>query len=151
MDRISFITATGFLTAILLVWSQLWTTTAQVYEESGTSMWIVKYSLVYLYWAIFASLVAFALAVFREPMPKPALGLLGFSLTTSIFMIGSSLVGVIMKVLNDLSLWSTLEPWPPLYNLSLGYGGKVLLVIVFPMLVLTAWILAIYHLQLFQN
>lgn len=151
MDQVSFITASGFVVAILLVWANLWTTTAQVYEDKRTSMFLVKYSLAYLYWAVLASLIAFVIAIFREPVPSPALGFLGFSLMITIFMVGSSLTGVILKVLHDLELWSTLEPWDPLSRLSSKYYGRIILVVVIPLLALTAWIIIVSYSGIFQS
>ncbi|MFC2033713.1 hypothetical protein ACFLUB_04285, partial [Chloroflexota bacterium] len=44
-----FMTASGILVAVLLVWAQLWITKAQVYRKEGHSTSTVGVSLSYVY------------------------------------------------------------------------------------------------------
>ncbi len=94
MSQTSFLVASGFLTAILLVWAQLWVSTAQAYRRRELSTWTVGYGLTYIYWAIGASLVAFVIGIICEPLPGAAFGFFAFSLLVATVQVGQSLLSV---------------------------------------------------------
>ncbi len=60
------LTASGILIAILLVWAQLWTTTAQYYHDHGYGLITVGYGLLLVYYAMVASVFSFIAVLFNK-------------------------------------------------------------------------------------
>jgi hypothetical protein len=101
-----FLTASGFLTAILLVWATLWVASAQMYPSKPMST--IGTGLVYVYWGILASMLVFVLTVFTRGASRPAVVAMSIALTMTALEVVGSLVSVVWKMVGNLPLWQPL-------------------------------------------
>jgi len=103
----SFLTASGILVAILLVWAQLWFTTAQQYGEPNTIT--AKYGLSYVYIAVLFSLIAFTLTVYNA-VNRWSIIFFGYSLILTAILVFGSLFSIVYKTLSELPMLSPSIP-----------------------------------------
>lgn len=69
----TFLTTNGLILAVLLVWTQLWLNTYQIYESKKAPIWTVRLGLMGLYFAIMSALVALSIAAFGALARAPEL------------------------------------------------------------------------------
>ena len=62
-STIGFLTASGLLSAVLLVWAQLWINTR---VTPNTPSWSSSYGLIWTYLAVFISLIASVIVIFND-------------------------------------------------------------------------------------
>ena len=129
-----FMTASGFLSAILLVWATLWVASAQMKPDDLTET--TGIGLVYVYWGILASMLAFTLTMFKRGISAIAVVSLGTSLVITFLQVLSSLATVIWKMVVGLQVWDRLEilsgfvnPQSPLFCLL--YIGIPIFIFIF--------------------
>ncbi len=102
------LTASGILMAVLLVWAQLWTTTAQEYDSKYLSLITAGYGLLFVYYALVASLFSFLILL----LAKLRMGLV-FLLSALLITAGeviTSTWSVLVKTWSDPE--TLLEPSP---------------------------------------
>ena len=113
MEFTGFITAAGFLAAILLVWAQLWIRT---YDEKFRESLNVRLGLFWTIFAILLALLAFSYALFyqfdvgrEENVPGVAIGLFVASLIMALLGVGQSFTSVFIKLVCRLPLFEPLR------------------------------------------
>ena len=99
-----FMTASGILVAILLVWAQLWITTAQEYSKVGHSTLTVGVSLAWVYGAILTSMLAFATMLIQYSVSRFALFLLILSVILTGILIAGSLYASVTSTIAGLDI-----------------------------------------------
>ncbi len=130
-----FLTATGILVAILLVWASLWTTTGQWYIEADkdANLTTVSWGLIVVFWALLASLFAFVITICKS-VNRLVLALLFYSLTLTICEVLGSLIPSIIK---------TLAPYKnlnqPLFNITPPIWLNAFIVIGIPLIIFLIW------------
>jgi len=135
-----FLTASGFLSAVLLVWAGLWVETAQVYPKDLAGMNSMALGLAYVYWGLLASILAFAMVVFFSLDGRAGkLAALSFyaAMTFTVLEVVASLASVVFKMFWNLPLW---EPALPLSNLiPSGLLWSLVVYLVFPLVIFGVW------------
>jgi len=97
------LTASGILVAVLLVWAQLCTTTAQIYYEHNFILVTAAYGLIWVYYAVLASFLAFITTLISRSTKLMRVGLLFFvfSVIITIFEIGMTTYTTVYKTWNN--------------------------------------------------
>jgi hypothetical protein len=129
MEFTGFITAAGFLAAILLVWAQLWIRT---YDEKFRESLNVKLGLFWTIFAILLALLAFSYALFfqfltgrGENVSGVALGLFAGSLIMALLGVGQSFTSVFIKLVCHLPLFEPLRVPKWFTWLSIGLASAL--------------------------
>ncbi len=128
-QKMIFLTASGILVAILLVWAQLWTIMAQEYKhQPGMTMITAGYGLSCVYYAIFTAFLSFILIIIQRSLSKISLVLFSYSIILTFLLVLSSLIGVVWKTSSGSDV---LTPFTP-YWLSWFINAPVWVVIISP-------------------
>jgi len=134
-----FVAASGILIAVLLVWAQLWTTMAKEYEKGKNPTITAGYGLSFCYYAICASLLAFAITIITYSVNPWALILLSFSIILALFLVILSIWPVVTKTLRALPL---LAPLP--IGCFANKAARVLILFICPLVLLIFCWLVVY-------
>jgi len=116
-----FIAASGILMAILFVWAQLWTTTAEVYRSYGATLLTAGYGLSYVYYAILASVVAFIITIFKLSVCRWALVSMTFALILTLGQVIATTVSTVTKSLLSLDLLAPLTSYADHFSSFLAH------------------------------
>lgn len=134
-----FMTASGILVAVLLVWAQLWITTAQGYKKDGLSTSTVGVSLSYVYGATLTSLIAFATMLIQFSVSRFTLVLLTFSVMLAIIIVTGSLYASVTKALGGTDVLAPSNDFASLY--SIPFVRKFALIIIPAFLMILSWLM----------
>jgi len=142
MPLTTFLTATGFLAAILLVWAQSW---LNIYETPCVTA-TVAIGLIWTYLAVVLAMAAFALAGWRWSEEKPKnfqvtglpFGLLVSVLIMAIIDVGQSLFFTAIKFVRGLPFH---KPMPELETILQTYPlySIIFVVLIAVFIILMSW------------
>jgi hypothetical protein len=96
-----FVTGSGILVAILVVWAQLWVTTGQIYEEKHQSLISVGLGLTFIYAAIFFAALSFAI-IFLSRVNIVSVSLFCSALIITLGEVSLSGLSVVLKTMSNV-------------------------------------------------
>jgi hypothetical protein len=111
-----YLTASGILVAILLVWAQLWNDLVNQYANSGYSTITADISLVYVYLAITTSLLAFIIILCRQIVGSVSRTFFGFSIVLTIIQVLGSLFSSMIKTTSGANTTAPLNFFVSLFS-----------------------------------
>lgn len=134
-----FMTASGILVAVLLVWAQLWITTAQGYKQYGLSTSTVGVSLSYVYGATLTSLIAFATILIQFSVSRFALVFLTFSVILAIILVAGSFYASLTKAISGKDVLAPSNDFASSYEIPLV---RIIALIIIPaFLMIFSWLI----------
>lgn len=104
-----FMASNGILVAILLVLAQLWIVMAKEYKDNRKPTITAGYGLSYCYYAIFTSMLSFAITIIAYSLTPLALVLFTYSISSAVILVYLIAHSVVIKTLLALPF---LEPLP---------------------------------------
>ncbi len=134
-----FMAASGILVAVLLVWAQLWISSATHKAKSDAVLTTVGIGMAYCYFAIFISMISFGIMAYTYSVTKLSTFFLSYSFIIATFSVIVSLTSVVHKTYVGLPLFSS--------SLQKQLSGKLrrgLILFVLPLGLLIIWWLVVY-------
>lgn len=137
---VGFLTASGFLSAILLVWAQLW-----ISSRGNVFDWASSLGLIWTYIAVLLSLIASVIAIYsdlkraRTQVPNPAICLLVIAFGMAVIDVSQSIGSRLVFVAANAS---SIPDWLSRYtSYSVEYVCYVTAAIVLSIIILIAVLL----------
>jgi len=131
-EVILIVTSSGILSAILLVWSQLWITTAQEYKENCNSKnptVTAGIGLTYTYMAILAAITTFGITIVAGTVNNIALMFLMWSGILTFWLVIGSVVPAFLKTLFNKDI---LMPMTKSISVFSNLWARIIMIIVLP-------------------
>ncbi len=112
IELAGFIAATGIVAGVLVVWAQLWGSTASGYADRNEPTSTAEVGLAVSYLGALASLLALVLAIVslmkgKQVIPVFALWLFGFALLLTLMQVLQSLFSVTLRLQGEQMLGPT--------------------------------------------